>query len=604
MNVYYEALGLRSDVMLLMGKPHRRGMVMFAMWRIFVMLLFCLAMYLAITWSRSELNNPTIKIVLVGLVGLITIAARNSLFHNWTTNLDRRVNSKTFRGFYLEGLFALAIALFTATIITSWWLYTQQIERSMNTKQAERLALLKYGTDNQLEKIVSQKRELLSAIQEFEYRLNGGALAISEEKFRLRRKALVVGNSDYKFAEDLPGVRNDISQLPKVFSSAGYSITLVKNESYDETELAISQFVKGISEQDIVILYIAGHGYSLGGRNMLASTTYKEDEDRAAASGHHIENWFNQILSKKPKFSFFVLDACRDLEQEKSYLEGLTKAPARQGFDPMIFKTYTTSSRMPFIILQSARAGQKANDRIGDCLIGKSCQPENRMSPFASEFINNFKIDSPVSVLIRNTEKGLAQRIVAARQNPPSGVDVNYITDQDIEVRSSSGGMVIRHIAPESKLAVRREKLQDDVLFDELKACKDAEPLTLSCLEREKDKLTKQINFLESNAVDISGFNAKALAHTVDNSGTLSLVIRETARNIAFLPMMLCLTLFLCLDIVICFIGHRTKVSNEQNRFSLARTLNTAGILSVLYNAFFMYRIVLHKIDTPGNVDL
>ena len=123
-------------------------------------------------------------------------------------------------------------------------------------------------------------------------------------------------------------------------------------------------------------------------------------------------------------------------------------------------------------------------------------------------------------------------------------------------------------------------------------------------LDEALSKLTKQINFLESNAVDINGFNAKALAYTVDNSGTLSLVIRETAKNVAFLPMMLCLTLFLCLDIVICFIGHRTKVSNEQNRFSLARTLNTAGILSVLYNAVFMYRIVLHKIDTPGNVDL
>ena len=206
--------------------------------------------------------------------------------------------------------------------------------------------------------------------------------------------------------------------------------------------------------------------------------------------------------------------------------------------------------------------------------------------------------------MIKNTEKGLAQRIVAARQNPPSGVDVSYITDQDIEVRSSSGGMVIRHIAPESKLAVRREKLQDDVLFDELKACKNAEPLTLSCLEREKDKLTKQINFLESNAVDISGFNSKALAYTVDNSGTLSLVIRETAKNVAFLPMMLCLTLFLCLDIVIWFIGHRTKIPGQQNRFSLARTLNTAGILNVLYNAVFMYRIVLHKIETPGNVEL
>lgn len=594
----YAIFGLQSGVMLQLEPSHRLGMVLFVVWRILVTLLFAAALYLCITWSRSELNSPILKLFSVGLLALILLYARACLLNNWASNLDKRINSRTFRGFYLETFLVFSVAIFTATVFTTLILNTDELKQTIIKHQSDRLELLKIRNDKHVEKELIRKREILSAIQEFEYRLSGGELPINENKFKLRRKALIVGNSDYKFVERLTGVANDINPINRVLTDAGYQVTLIRDQSREETERGVSKFADGVTEQDIVILYIAGHGYSLAGKNMLADISFDGEKTRIDR-GHHIESWFDKVLNRKPKFSFFVLDACREIAQEMNYIKKIEEERNRLSFDPIILKTYTPSTRVPYIILQSARAGQYANDAIGDCVTGKSCSEENRMSPFASEFSSNFRIDTPLNVMIKNIEKGLSERISAIRTNPPPDLVGQQISDQDIEVRSSSGGLVIRHIAPESKLAARREKLQDNVLFEELKRCKEAGAKTLSCLERERERLKVEVSFIEKNISEISALNSAALSYAIKNSGDLSVVIRESARSIAFLPLMLLMTLILGLDMVMLYIGFRIKRSQKaKNESSSSTPHKLKNIVRFAYNALLDYRIEFSKLRT------
>lgn len=570
-------------------------MVLFVLWRIVVALLFATALYLCLTWSHAELNSPILKLLSVCLLALLLLYARACLLHNWASNLDKEISSKTFRGFYLETPLVFSVALFTATIFSTLLLYTDKLQQTVTKHQTERLEILKIRNDKQVEKNLFQKRDLLSAIQEFEYRLSGGDLPINENKFNLRRKALIVGNSDYKFVARLAGVANDINPINRVLTDAGYQVTLIRDQSREDTEKGVSRFADSVTEQDIVILYIAGHGYSLAGKNMLADISYvwrKTREDR----GHHIEGWFDKVLAKRPRFGFFILDACRELGPEESYITKIQGEQSRLSFDPIILKTYTAPPGVPFIVLQSARAGQFANDAIGDCVTGNSCSQDKRMSPFASEFVSQFKIDVPINIMIKNIEKGLSERILAIRRNPPQDIPVDHIRDQDIEVRSSSGGLAIRHIAPESKLAMRREKLQDHVLFQELKTCTEAGAKTIGCLEREKQRLKVEISFLEKNISEISALNSAALSYAIKNSGDLSVVIRESARSIVFLPLIMIVTFVLCLDMVMLHIGFFIKPESKPNNSSkIATSHKLKGIIRFVFNTLLHYRHSLGK---------
>lgn len=565
-------------------------MVLFATWRLVVTVLFASAVYLCLTWSRSELNSPIIKFFSVCLLALLINYSRTCLFNNWVSSLDKRGgNSKNFRGFYLETFFVISTALFTATIFTTLLLYSDKLQQAVTKSQEARREILQIRSDKQFEKLLFEKRGLLSAIQEFEYRLSGGALPIIEQKFKLRRKALIVGNSDYKFEYPLKGVANDINKISSVLADAGYAVTLIRNQSREDTERGVQKFAEAITEDDIIVFYIAGHGYSLAGRNMLADISYDGRKTRADR-GHHIESWLDKVLNRKPKFGFFVLDACRETKVEDSFIQKLKVEQDRQSFDPIIFKTYSPPPGVPFVLMQSARAGQYVNDDIGDCIIGSSCSRDKRLSPFASEFSSHFKVDTPITIMIKNMEKGLTERISAVRKNPPPDISPELIEDQDIEVRSSSGGLVIRHISPDSKLATRREKLQDNVLFDELKSCKGIGTRTLSCLERERERLRVEISLLETSASEIRSVNAAVLDYAIKNSGDISVFIRESARHIAFIPIMLIITLILSVDMVMLILGYRLKKAKVDGKYNSSSINKIKNNFMFIYNALILYR--------------
>jgi hypothetical protein len=108
----------------------------------------------------------------------------------------------------------------------------------------------------------------------------------------IRRKALLIGNERYddpRFAP-LPSTQADIWQLNQVLQHRNIgnfvSVTRMANLTADEMQQAITEFLEGCDREELVLLYVSGHGDRLiraGGEFYFVATD--TDVERVAETG-------------------------------------------------------------------------------------------------------------------------------------------------------------------------------------------------------------------------------------------------------------------------------------------------------------------------------
>lgn len=126
------------------------------------------------------------------------------------------------------------------------------------------------------------------------------------------RIALVIGNSDYEKIVTLENPRNDALDISVALEGLGFEVMLEIDTTQKRLTKLIDVFGAKAQTADVVLLYYAGHGFQVGGRNYLVPT------DAAISSGADIADQtlrLDQMLramerSKGVKLVF--LDACRD----------------------------------------------------------------------------------------------------------------------------------------------------------------------------------------------------------------------------------------------------------------------------------------------------
>lgn len=74
--------------------------------------------------------------------------------------------------------------------------------------------------------------------------------------------ALLIGNSDYTYIQDLPSVKRDLKAMKNALAgmSQGWKITAKKNLTGNQIASAIDSAFKGATENDICLFYYSGHG--------------------------------------------------------------------------------------------------------------------------------------------------------------------------------------------------------------------------------------------------------------------------------------------------------------------------------------------------------
>ncbi|MGN8118083.1 caspase family protein [Labrys sp. 22185] len=141
------------------------------------------------------------------------------------------------------------------------------------------------------------------------------------------RVALVIGNSAYKNVPALPNPQEDASAVAEKFKALGFkTVTLVTNASQAEMMSALSDFSDVANQADWAVIYFAGHGLEVDGRNYLVPVDASLKTDRQVAlQAISLDQMMGAINGAK-KLRLVLLDACRD----DPFLKQMTFASAKR----------------------------------------------------------------------------------------------------------------------------------------------------------------------------------------------------------------------------------------------------------------------------------
>lgn len=127
-----------------------------------------------------------------------------------------------------------------------------------------------------------------------------------------KKVALVMGNSAYKYAVELPNPKNDAKLMAETFRTSGF--TVIEGEDLDKTGMKslVDQFTEAAYDAEIAVIYYAGHGLQVDGRNYLVPI---DGQLESAAQLKTRTLTADELLAAQPPdpaVSIVILDACRD----------------------------------------------------------------------------------------------------------------------------------------------------------------------------------------------------------------------------------------------------------------------------------------------------
>lgn len=127
-----------------------------------------------------------------------------------------------------------------------------------------------------------------------------------------RRVALVIGNSAYVHAPALPNPKNDATEVAKKLAAIGYEVQLEEDLTGQAFRVALGAFSETAQNADLALVFYAGHGIELGGRNFLIPV---DSEMKSESSAQFESVALDQVLStvrEAKTLGIVMLDACRD----------------------------------------------------------------------------------------------------------------------------------------------------------------------------------------------------------------------------------------------------------------------------------------------------
>ncbi len=126
------------------------------------------------------------------------------------------------------------------------------------------------------------------------------------------RVALVIGNADYKVGA-LKNPVNDAKAVATSLRSLGFEVTHRENASLREMIDAFRQFSTQSKSADVRVVYYAGHGVQLKGRNyLLPVDTEIRAEDEMPNKSADLNEFLDRLGGIKQGINVVILDACRN----------------------------------------------------------------------------------------------------------------------------------------------------------------------------------------------------------------------------------------------------------------------------------------------------
>ena len=270
-----------------------------------------------------------------------------------------------------------------------------------------------------------------------------------------KRVALVVGNAAYVNAAPLTNPVNDAKDMAEALKRAGFEVFLGLDADKRAFDGKIREFARSLEAADAAVLFYAGHGLQVGGRNYLvpvdAKLVSERDLDFDAISLDFVMRQME--LGRETKANVVFLDACRDnpLARNLARTMGTRSAAVGQGLAQV-------QTGVGTFISYSTQPGNVALDGQG------------RNSPFTSALVKH--LDAPgrnlTSVMI-----DVRRDVLAATSGKQVPWDHSALTGEFYFHQASAPGGAIPRTATEAPSADVQQRLKQ--LEDELKKKSDPE---------------------------------------------------------------------------------------------------------------------------------
>jgi len=175
-----------------------------------------------------------------------------------------------------------------------------------------------------------------------------------------QRVALVVGNSNYRYAGELRNPANNAADVAVALRKLGFEVIEGRELDKQGLEAKVRQFAQALKGADSAVFFYAGHGLQVGGQNFLVPIDAKLED----ASGLDFEatrlDLVQRVMEREAKTSILFLDACRNnpLVRNLARAMGSRSTEVGRGLAPI-------ESGIGTLISFSTQPGNVASDGAG-----------------------------------------------------------------------------------------------------------------------------------------------------------------------------------------------------------------------------------------------
>ncbi len=140
----------------------------------------------------------------------------------------------------------------------------------------------------------------------------GLGLGTAGDAAAAKRVALVIGNSAYQHAEELPNPRNDAKSIAEALTRAGFEVDLRTDLNQLGMQHALRDFGLKAEGADAAVVFYAGHGVQVAGENYLLPIDATLERERDLLYEALPLNLVMGEVGQAQQLGLVIIDACRD----------------------------------------------------------------------------------------------------------------------------------------------------------------------------------------------------------------------------------------------------------------------------------------------------
>lgn len=174
------------------------------------------------------------------------------------------------------------------------------------------------------------------------------------------RVALVIGNSAYEHASPLTNPANDSQAMAGKLGALGFEVFLHRDLGGQDMRVALGEFAEAALGADVALMFYAGHGIEMEGRNFLVPVDAKMRSEATAQFEALPLDFVIETVGLADKLGVVLLDACRDNPFASAMTRKSGTRSMSRGLAPI-----SLDGQQGLVVSFAAEAGTTADDGAG-----------------------------------------------------------------------------------------------------------------------------------------------------------------------------------------------------------------------------------------------